>query len=85
MLLYSSDLIASIVPDNKRLRDFVKVELKPGEVKTVTFTVPATKLAFVNDDGKWTIEEGDFNFKVGRLQQTARCTSTKIWDTPNID
>ena len=85
VLLYSSDLIASIVPDNKRLRDFVKVELKPGEVKTVTFTVPATKLAFVNDDGKWTIEEGDFNFKVGRLQQTARCTSTKIWDTPNID
>lgn len=85
VLLYSSDLIASMVPDNKRLRDFVKVELKPGEVRTVTFTVPATKLAFVNDDGKWTIEEGDFSFKVGRLQQTARCTTTRIWDEPNID
>jgi beta-glucosidase len=85
VLLYNSDLIASIVPDNKRLRDFVKVELKPGEVKTVTFTVPANKLAFVNDDGKWTIEEGDFTFKVGRLQQTVRCTTTKVWDEPNID
>ena len=85
VLLYSSDLIASMVPDNKRLRDFVKVDLLPGEVKTVTMKVPATKLAFVNDDGKWTIEEGDFLLKVGRLQQSVRCTTTKVWDEPNID
>lgn len=85
VLLYSSDLIATMVPDNKRLRDFAKVELQPGEVKTVTLKVPATKLAFVNDDGKWTLEEGDFTFKVGRLQQTARCTTTKVWNEPNID
>ncbi|MBQ9555248.1 MAG: glycoside hydrolase family 3 C-terminal domain-containing protein [Muribaculaceae bacterium] len=85
VLLYSSDLIASMVPDNKRLRDFAKVELQPGEVKTVAFHVPATKLAFVNDDGKWTIEEGEFLFKVGRLQQTVNCTTTKVWDEPNID
>ena len=85
VLLYSSDLIASIVPDNKRLRDFAKVDLQPGEVKTVTFKVPATKLAFVNDDGKWTIEEGDFLFKVGNLHQLVRCTTTKVWDEPNID
>jgi len=85
VLLYSSDLIASMVPDNKRLRDFAKVDLRPGEVKTVTFQVPATKLAFVNDDGKWTIEEGDFTFRVGRLEQTVRCTTTKVWNEPNID
>ena len=85
VLLYSSDLIASMVPDNKRLRDFAKVDLQPGEVKTVAFKVPATKLAFVNDDGKWTIEEGDFLFKVGNLQQLVRCTTTKVWDEPNID
>ena len=85
VLLYSSDLIASMVPDNKRLRDFVKVDLQPGEMKTVTLKVPATKLAFVNDDGKWTIEEGEFLFKIGRLQQSVRCTTTKVWDEPNID
>ena len=85
VLLYSSDLIASMVPDNKRLRDFTKVNLQPGETTTVTFKVPATKLAFVNDDGKWTIEEGDFIFKVGRQQQAVHCTTTKVWDEPNID
>lgn len=30
VLLYSSDLVASIVPDNKRLRDFTKIALQPG-------------------------------------------------------
>lgn len=47
VLLYSSDLIASIVPDNRRLRDFTKVVLAPGETKTVTFQLPAKELAFV--------------------------------------
>ena len=65
VLLYSSDLVASVVPDNKRLRDFTKIELQPGEVKTVTFELPAKSLAFVGADGKWTLEEGDFMLKVG--------------------
>ncbi len=84
VLLYSSDLIASIVPDNRRLRDFTKVSLKPGEVKTVTFQLPANKLAFVGADGRWTLEEGDFTLKVGKLTQNVTCRKTKIWNTPNI-
>ena len=84
VLLYSSDLIASIVPDNKRLRDFTKIELQPGEVKTVTFRLPAKSLAFVGADGKWTLEEGDFILKVGNQTVPTACSQTKIWDTPNI-
>ena len=84
VLLYSSDLIASIVPDNRRLRDFTKIELKPGEVKTVTFRLPAKNLAFVGADGRWTLEEGDFILKVGNQTVPTACTATKIWDTPNI-
>ena len=84
VLLYSSDLVASVVPDNKRLRDFTKVELQPGEVKTVTFRLPAKKLAFVGADGRWTLEEGDFLLKVGRLSAPVVCKETKVWDTPNI-
>ena len=76
VLLYSSDLVASIVPDNKRLRDFVKIELQPGETKTVTFSLPAKNLAFVGADGKWTLEEGDFLLKVGRLTVPVVCTQT---------
>ena len=84
VLLYSSDLVASIVPDNKRLRDFTKIELQPGEVKTVTFLLPAKNLAFVGADGKWTLEEGDFILKVGNQTVGTACTQTKIWDEPNI-
>ena len=84
VLLYSSDLVASIVPDNKRLRDFTKIELQPGETKTVTFRLPAKNLAFVNADGKWTLEEGDFELKIDRQKQGVKCTKTKVWDTPNI-
>ena len=84
VLLYSSDLVASIVPDNKRLRDFTKIELQPGETKTVTFSLPAKNLAFVGADGRWTLEEGDFSLKVGNLNVGTACTQTKIWDEPNI-
>ena len=84
VLLYSSDLVASIVPDNKRLRDFTKVELQPGEQKTVTFRLPAKSMAFVGADGRWTLEEGDFTLKIARLSQNIQCVRTKIWDTPNI-
>ena len=84
VLLYSSDLVASIVPDNKRLRDFTKIALEPGETKTVTFQLPAKKLAFVGACGKWMLEEGDFILKIGNLTVPTACTKTKVWDEPNI-
>ena len=84
VLLYSSDLVASIVPDNKRLRDFTKIELQPGEVKTVTFQLPAKNLAFVGADGKWILEEGDFILKIGNQTVPTACERTKVWDEPNI-
>lgn len=84
VLLYSCDLVASVVPDNKRLRDFTKIELQPGEVKTVTFRLPAKSLAFVGADNHWILEEGDFILKVGNQTVNTACSETKKWDTPNI-
>ena len=84
VLLYSSDLLASIVPDNKRLRNFTKIELQAGEQKTVTFQLPAKDLAFVGADGKWILEEGDFTLKVGNQTVGITCTQTKKWEAPNI-
>ena len=84
VLLYSSDLIASIVPDSRRLRAFQKIELQPGETKTVTFTIPASDLAFVGADGKWILEEGEFAITVGGQVVTINATETKKWETPNI-
>ena len=84
VLLYSSDLVASLVPDVKRLRGFEKVELQPGESKVVTFELPAKELAFVGADGKWRLEKGDFRLSCGGLGVMVNCTETKVWDTPNI-
>jgi beta-glucosidase len=84
VLLYSSDLVASLIPDVKRLRGFEKIELQPGETKTVSFTVPAYELAFVGADGKWRLEEGDFRLSCGGQSVMIRCSATKVWNTPNI-
>ena len=84
VLLYTSDLVASLTPDNRRLRDFTKVELQPGETKTITFRLPAKSMAFVGADCRWTLEEGDFLLRVDRLEQKIACTKTKVWDEPNI-
>jgi len=83
VLLFSSDLIASVTPDNRRLRAFEKIELQPGETKTVALKIPASDLAFVGADGKWTLEQGDFRIQAGNQVMNITCKETKKWDTPN--
>ena len=83
VLLFSSDLVASVTPDVRRLRAFDKVMLNPGETKTVKLKLAANDLAFVNDRGKWTLEAGDFRLQAGNLTDNIKCTATKTWDTPN--
>lgn len=83
VLLFSSDLIASIVPDGRRLRAFDKVELQPGETKTVTFELKADDLAFVGWNGKWRLEEGDFKLMIADLSADIHCTDTYQWPTAN--
>lgn len=84
VLLFSSDLVASLTPDIRRLRAFDKIELQPGETKTVTLQVPASDLAFVGYDGKWILEAGDFRIQVGNQTVDVVCAETKKWETPNI-
>lgn len=83
VLLFSSDLIASIVPDGRRLRAFDKVELQPGETKTMTFELKADDLAFVGWNGKWRLEEGDFKLMIADLSADIHCTDTYQWPTAN--
>lgn len=83
VLLFSSDLIASIVPDGRRLRAFDKVELQPGETKTVTFELKADDLAFVGWNGKWRLEEGDFKLVIADQSADIHCTDTYQWPTAN--
>lgn len=83
VLLFSSDLIASVVPDGRRLRAFDKVELQPGETKTVTFELKADDLAFVGWNGKWRLEEGNFKLMIAGQSADIHCTDTYQWPTAN--
>lgn len=83
VLLFSSDLIASVVPDGRRLRAFDKVELQPGETKTMTFELKADDLAFVGWNGKWRLEEGDFKLMIADQSADIYCTDTYQWPTAN--
>ena len=65
VMLFSSDLVASLTPENRRLRAFKKVELQPGETQTVTLSIKGSDLAFVNSDGQWVLEQGDFRMQCG--------------------
>ena len=83
VLLFSSDLIASMVPDGRRLRAFDKIELQPGETKTVTFDLNADDLAFVGYDGKWVLEEGDFKLMIADQSADIHCDKTYQWQSAN--
>lgn len=83
VLLFSSDLLASMVPDGRRLRAFDKIELQPGETKTVTFNLNADDLAFVGYDGKWVLEEGDFKLMIADQSADIHCDKTYQWQSAN--
>lgn len=69
--LFTSDLYASsVTPDVKRLRRFEKIELKPGESKTVTFELTPADLSYIGRDGKSILEAGDFDVMVEKLKAT---------------
>lgn len=85
VLLYSRDLVASITPDNIRLRNFEKVALQPGETKTVSMKLKGSDLAFVGADGKWRLEKGAFRITCGTEKLEIHCAETKIWQAPNRD
>jgi len=83
VLLFSSDKVASLVPDGRRLRAFKKIELAPGQKETVRFALPASELAFVGADGKWLLEKGEFRIQVGNQVADVTCTATKRWSAQN--
>lgn len=77
--LYISDLVASLTPDVKRLRGFQKIDLNPGESKTVSFKVPMQQLAFVGTDNQKHLEEGDFKIQVADQTTNFTLTQTKTF------
>ena len=63
--LYTRDMYASITPSMRRLKAFQKINLNPGESKTVTFAIDKNDLAFVNAQLKTVTEAGEFEVMIG--------------------
>lgn len=63
--IYLRDLYASTTPENKRLIDFYKVTMRPGENKTLEFSFDAHTLKRISADGKWRAEKGTFEIICG--------------------
>lgn len=83
VMLFSRDMVASLTPENRRLRAFQKVELQPGETRTVSFTLKGSDLAFVGADGKWILEKGDFRMQAGDKTLNLNCTESHKWESQN--
>lgn len=73
VMLYSRDMVASMVPENRRLRAFEKVEIQPGETVNVELKIKGSDLAFVNPKGEWTLEPGAFRMQAGNQTLMITC------------
>jgi beta-glucosidase len=69
VLVYVSDLVASLSPPGKRLRRFAKISLEPGESRTLNFKLRREDLSFIGADNKPVAEPGDFEVRVAGLTQ----------------
>ncbi len=63
--LYIRDIVGTVTRPVQELKGFEKVELKPGESKTVTFSITVNDLKFYNSDLKYDWEPGEFEIMIG--------------------
>lgn len=63
--LYARDEVASVARPERQLVGFVRVPLKPGEARTVTFALHPSRLAFFDEDFRFVCEPGAFDLEVG--------------------
>lgn len=74
--LYLSDCYASRTRPVQELAGFKRLHLKPGEAKTVVFTVDSSQMAFLDKDMRWKIEKGAFEVRVGASSVDIRVSDT---------
>ena len=76
--LYVSDLVASVTPAERRLKQFAKVDLAPGESETLTFTLTQEDLSFVGRDHASIIEAGDFEIHIEDQTESLTLTGSTV-------
>jgi beta-glucosidase len=76
--IYVSDLASTHRMPIRQLKGFARVSLKPGQKKTVRFTLRPIDMALVNEAGKRVVEPGEFRLSVGGGQPGARGTEDGV-------
>jgi beta-glucosidase len=70
--LYTRDVVSSVTTYEKNLRGFERVHLKPGETRTMTFTLQPKDLSLWNRDMKFVVEPGRFRVMIGSSSEDIR-------------
>lgn len=68
--LYLSDVVASVTPPVRSLKRFTKVNLQPGQAKTVRFVLGWDDFSFIGRDNRPVVEPGEFKITVSNLSQS---------------
>jgi beta-glucosidase len=77
--LYLHDLVASVTRPIMELKDFQKVILRPGESRTINFTIDQEKLSFYNQEMLWGVEPGEFELMIGNASDNISLRSKFMW------
>jgi beta-glucosidase len=75
VLVYLNDVVGSVTRPVKQLKAFKKVELKPGQQQTLSFTLTAEDMSFIGINMQRVVEPGDFKVMVGN--ETAQFSVVK--------
>ena len=81
--LYIRDLYSSPTRPVRELKDFVRISLKPGEAREVSFTITPDKLAYYNREMKKVVEPGEFEIMVGGSSDERQLKKIKIEVIPS--
>ncbi|SFD27248.1 glycoside hydrolase family 3 N-terminal domain-containing protein [Algibacter pectinivorans] len=76
--MYIKDEIGSVTRPDKELKGFEKIELNPGESKTVSFTITPKMLEFTGISMQKVLESGDYTVKIGTSSQKYLETTFKL-------
>ena len=74
--LYINDPYATMCRPVQELQGFARVELEPGEEKTVTFGLKLSQLAFLDRDMRWKVEHGKLNVRISASSEDIRLEDT---------
>jgi beta-glucosidase len=74
--LYVTARVSRLAPASKRLRRFAKVELAPGESRTVRFSLEPADFSFYDEQGNLVLEPGGFEIAAGGLRQAVKVSAS---------